>query len=86
MEGTFYIIHSRQDREESRPWTVHIELHWYILNFPTKRGNHHQNPTARSKSYWALGAQVPTQFPRLRPHTPPYPKHYDIFGWTGGVF
>ena len=31
----------------------------------TKRGSHHQNPTARSKSYWALGAQVPTQFPRL---------------------
>ena len=37
----------------------------YILNFATKCGSHHQNPTARSKSYWVLGAQVPTQFPRL---------------------
>ena len=36
-----------------------------ILNFATKTGSHHQNPTARSKSYWALGAQVPPQFPRL---------------------
>ena len=37
----------------------------YIPYFATKRSSHHQNPTARSKSYWALGAQVPTQFPRL---------------------
>ena len=28
----------------------------YILDSATKSGFHHQNPTANSKSYWALGA------------------------------
>ena len=31
----------------------------------TKSGIYNQNPIARSKSYWELGAHVPTQFPRL---------------------
>ena len=38
-----------------------ISIPYHICD---KRGNHHQFPTANPKSYWAPGAQVPTQFPR----------------------
>ena len=38
---------SRQDRHKSRIWSVHIEVHCFILHFATKRGSQHQNPTAR---------------------------------------
>jgi hypothetical protein len=34
------------------------------FQFHDKFRSYPQNPTARSKSYRALGAQVPTQFPR----------------------
>ena len=33
---------------------------------PQKLGNLNYFPTARPKSYWELGSQVPTQFSRLK--------------------
>ena len=59
--GWDYIIADKTDRKVC--FGAYILS--YIGTFATKCGNQHQNPTARSNSYWALGAQVPTQSPRL---------------------
>ena len=64
---------------------------WYIIYYGIqdcfqvhdKFRSYPQNPTARSKSYWALGAQVPTQFPCLPSMNPSGNSKCKLEIWIG---